>query len=143
MRLASALGSGGSTAKHACKVGGLYGSEVFKNPGSIISCINVSSSVCVQGAENPQLSCNITPQVSGHLRTGGEPGLHEAARRHGLALGVDVQYMQLSTCAGHTDAGEPILELKDWPVLPPHLMEPCNLCSGFCGGLCFWFDVNP
>ena len=68
--------------------------------------------------------------ASGYLRSGGEPGLHEAARRHGLALGVDIQYMQLSTCSGHTDAGDPILEMKDWPVLPPHLMEPCNLWSG-------------
>ena len=33
IRLASGVGAGGSTAKHACQIGALYGSEVFKIPG--------------------------------------------------------------------------------------------------------------
>lgn len=31
--------------------------------------------------------------------------------------------MQLPVCAGHTNCGDPILEIRDWPFLKPHMLE--------------------
>ncbi|CAK8993830.1 Uncharacterized protein SCF082_LOCUS3678 [Durusdinium trenchii] len=43
-----------------------------------------------------------------------ERGVHTASRRCGLALPVEVQYMQLPVCSDYNDAGEAIVDIIDW-----------------------------
>ena len=116
VRLATAVGSGASTVKHACDVGGLFGSEIFKTPG-----MNQRNTFVLSfggwDCEGSTLAASIL-----HPRAG-ERGLHAASQRHGLALPIELNYMQLSVCSDYTEAGDPVVEVIDWPFLQPHLRE--------------------
>ena len=46
--------------------------------------------------------------------------MHNAARRHGVTIDVDLSYLDLPLCVGHDDDGNPIVEVKPWPFLLPH-----------------------
>lgn len=52
-----------------------------------------------------------------------ERGMHAASLKHGLALPLEVNYVQIPVCGGYTDLGEAIVEIVDWPFLQPHLLE--------------------
>lgn len=49
--------------------------------------------------------------------------LHQAAKKSGVALQCDVKYLELPMCTGHSDSGEPIIEVKPWPFLLPSDLE--------------------
>ena len=63
-----------------------------------------------------QNMCDLSPN-----RTS-ESSMHNASKRTGLAVGCDLQYLELPMCTGHREDGTPQIEMKPWPFLLPSSM---------------------
>ena len=51
--------------------------------------------------------------------------MHTSAQKTGLAIGCNISYHDLPICVGHSDDGDPIVELKPWPfILPSEMVRP-------------------
>ena len=56
---------------------------------------------------------------------------HACAVRASLGLqGCDVQWMQIPLCTGYDDQDEPVVELKEWPFILPHLLVQDSVVVG-------------
>ena len=127
-RLASGIGTGNSTVKHARSIGDLFGSGVFnKNLSCDIFCkIQVDFVWTVILAfflwlwNLPQILSVDPAALSPHETS--ETATHNNARRSGLTLGCDLSYHDLPLCTGHDDDGTPVVEMKPWPFLLPNKM---------------------
>ena len=127
-RLASGIGTGNSTVKHARSIGDLFGSGVFnKNLSCDIFCkIQVDFVWMVILAfflwlwNLPQILSVDPAALSPHETS--ETATHNNARRSGLTLGCDLSYHDLPLCTGHDDDGTPVVEMKPWPFLLPNKM---------------------
>jgi len=67
------------------------------------------------------MDCKICANYLSPNRTS-ESAMHSASKRTGLAMGCDLQYLDLPMCTGHTDDGTPLIEMKPWPFLLPSNM---------------------
>ena len=70
------------------------------------------------------LKQNTTKSLMHHERPDqNEARAHASAVRASLGLqGCDVQWMQIPLCTGYDDQDEPVVELKEWPFILPHLL---------------------
>lgn len=59
------------------------------------------------------------------LRNASEQGLHSRARKSGLGLPCDLEYVPLPMISGIRDNGDPDVELVRWPFLMPEKFAPC------------------
>ena len=113
LRLASGIGSGNSTARHAREVGHLLHSDVFKKS---LFCNQFQLDIF-----NFQLMFLLLWILSPDDTN--ENMLHNAAKRAGLSI-CDVQYLDLPICTGHCQDGTPTVEIQPWPFLLPSVMVP-------------------
>lgn len=48
--------------------------------------------------------------------------VHNAAIRDSFALPCELQHLQIPLSTGFDDDDEPIIEMKEWPFILPHLL---------------------
>ena len=126
MRLASGIGSGGSSIVHACRVGEIFGSDVFQrrelwniSPRFQDLCTNIWDDwiKTFLNALDYSIGCSSLVLWLSTRRAGQpESRVHRAAHRSGLSMGLQLSYFEIPLC---TDQDEGTVELLSWPFLLP------------------------
>lgn len=65
----------------------------------------------------------VSSQLSSMGHTG-ESMVHRAAKKAGISLGCDLQFLDLPMCSGYDSDGSPKMTIQPWPfVLPSDLVS--------------------